>query len=137
LVPDALDRHFLSALGFEGDDHRVVDRLIAHYGEDAVFPDIVDIPPDVVAITSTRRRPRPPSYSPSSAQDGRAKVVKETRYAALTRQAASVEKMPDIMPVFLEPDAPRPPEWLKGQHFHSLVRLATRGAAAEAKPRSN
>jgi hypothetical protein len=25
----------------------IVDRLIAHYGEDAVFPDIVDIPPDV------------------------------------------------------------------------------------------
>jgi hypothetical protein len=63
-------------------------------------------------------------------------VEQETRYA-LRRQAASVDEMPDIMPVFLEPDAPRPPEWLKSRHFDSLLRLAMRGAAAEAKPRSD
>ena len=62
-------------------------------------------------------------------------VEQETRYA-LTRQADSVDEIPDIMPVFLEPDAPRPPEWLKSRHFDSLLRLAMRGAAAEAKPRS-
>jgi len=41
------------------------------------------------------------------------------------------------MPIFLEPDAPRPPEWLKSRHFDSLLRLAMRGAAADTERRSN
>ncbi len=54
-------------------------------------------------------------------------VERETRYA-LERQAASGDDRPDVMPVFLEPDAPTPPPWLKAHHFDSLLRLAMRGA---------
>ncbi len=55
-------------------------------------------------------------------------VERETQIA-LERQAKTEE--PDIMPVFLEPEAPNPRDWLKSRHFDSLLRLAMRGAAAE------
>jgi hypothetical protein len=61
-------------------------------------------------------------------------VERETRYA-LERQSRSAEEMPDIMPVFLDADAPQPPEWLKSRHFDSILRLAMRGAQAESKKR--
>jgi hypothetical protein len=57
-------------------------------------------------------------------------VERETRYA-LERQAASPREEPHIMPVFLEPEAPSVPEYLKSRHFDSLTRLAMRGAEAE------
>jgi hypothetical protein len=58
--------------------HRIVDRLIAHYGEDAVFPGIGDIPSgvDFRQHLDETLRARPPAGSPSSPPDGRAKVVK-------------------------------------------------------------
>jgi hypothetical protein len=63
-------------------------------------------------------------------------VERETRYA-LARQTASSDGAPDISPIFLEPDPPRPPEWLHSRHFDSLLRLAMRGAAADAERKPN
>jgi len=59
-------------------------------------------------------------------------VERETKYA-LARQKSSARDEPDIMPIFLEPDAPRPPDWLKDRHFDSILRLAMRGADAERR----
>jgi hypothetical protein len=58
-------------------------------------------------------------------------VERETRYA-LARQTASSEGVPDISPVFLEPDPPRPPDRLRSRHFDSILRLAMRSASAAA-----
>jgi hypothetical protein len=62
-------------------------------------------------------------------------VDRETRYA-FDRQNASVDEKPDIMPVFLESEAPEPPYYLRNRHFDSLIRLAMRGAEAERKGKS-
>jgi len=35
------------------------------------------------------------------------------------------------MPVFLEPQAPKPPDWIKDRHFDSMLRLAMQGAQAD------
>lgn len=59
-------------------------------------------------------------------------VERETRYA-MQRQGSSLQEMPDIAPIFLDPDPPHPPEWLRSRHFDSILRLAMRGAAAEAE----
>jgi hypothetical protein len=63
-------------------------------------------------------------------------VERETRYA-LARQSASSDGAPEIAPIFLEPDPPRPPDWLRSRHFDSLLRLAMRGAAADAESKRN
>jgi TIR domain len=64
-------------------------------------------------------------------------VERETRYA-LARQSTSSDGAPEIAPIFLEPDPPRPPDWLRrSRHFDSLLRLAMRGAAADAEGKPN
>jgi len=59
-------------------------------------------------------------------------VEREARYA-LSRQSASASEEPDVMPIFLDPEAPPKPEWLNGRQFDSLTRLAMRGAHAERR----
>lgn len=57
-------------------------------------------------------------------------VEREARYA-VARQKKTNEEMPDVMPVFLEPEAPQPPDWIKDRHFDSMLRLAMQGAQAD------
>jgi hypothetical protein len=62
-------------------------------------------------------------------------VERETRYALACQKASRAEE-PDIMPIFLGPEAPVVPGWLKSRQFDSLIRLAMRGAQSENDPKS-
>jgi TIR domain len=57
-------------------------------------------------------------------------VEREARYAVARRRKTN-EAIPDVMPVFLEPQAPKPPDWIKDRHFDSMLRLAMQGAQAD------